>query len=296
MKQNEILTMIRNNVDNQLKNGIVPWVKRYTLTEKGYFELQAISHQSGRPYSMLNQFILGYPGEYWTFEHVKKENLRVKKGAKAERIVFWRVVDMNSDKDKDEDLKSKHIPILKYYNVFHESDIEGAVPRDSNNIALISDAKCNPQVIVDTYLCANENICVIHKETTPCFMHKESHTKGIIMLPQKSLFESDNHYYAALFHEIVHSTRGALGRPKTVTREDYAREELVAEMGSARLCAIAGISSEIIIGDSSSYCATWMSRLKNDPNSFLWASSRAEKAVNFILGEKNVNESDNGGS
>jgi antirestriction protein ArdC len=97
---------------------------------------------------------------------------------------------------------------------------------------------------------------------------------------------------SALFHELTHSTghETRLSR-KGVTgsicfgSDPYANEELVAELGAAFLCAECGIVQKTL-DNSASYIHSWLSRLKQDSKLVFTASSQAQKAADFILGEK----------
>jgi antirestriction protein ArdC len=97
-----------------------------------------------------------------------------------------------------------------------------------------------------------------------------------------------------LFHELTHST----GHPTRLAREgilkhnpfgseDYSKEELVAEMGAAMLCGVAGIESQTL-GNSASYLQSWISRLKFDSRLVVSAAAQAQKAADHILGKATV--------
>lgn len=93
-------------------------------------------------------------------------------------------------------------------------------------------------------------------------------------------------YYSTLFHEMIHST----GHKDRLARtfgafgdEKYSKEELIAEMGAAMLCGIAGIENNTI-ENSASYIKSWLSALKDDTRLIFHASAQAQKAVDYILG------------
>ena len=65
--------------------------------------------------------------------------------------------------------------------------------------------------------------------------------------------------------------------------DDYSKEELVAELGSASLMNIIGIETKGSFKNSSAYIQSWLTVLKNDVKFIVSASSKAEKAVNYIL-------------
>lgn len=67
--------------------------------------------------------------------------------------------------------------------------------------------------------------------------------------------------------------------------EEYSKEELIAEIGSANLMDIIGIETKKSFRNSTSYIQNWLSVLRNDVKFIVSASSKAEKAVKYILGE-----------
>ena len=93
-------------------------------------------------------------------------------------------------------------------------------------------------------------------------------------------------------HELTHWTRRPsrlnrdLGR-KRFGHEGYAMEELVAELGSAFLCADLHITPEIR-EDHASYMHEWLKVLKNDKRAVFTAASHASKAVDFQIGRAHV--------
>lgn len=67
--------------------------------------------------------------------------------------------------------------------------------------------------------------------------------------------------------------------------DDYSKEELVAELGAANLVAHVGIETRASFRNSAAYLQGWMQVLKNDPTMIISAAGKAEKAVNYILGD-----------
>jgi antirestriction protein ArdC len=287
MNQNQIYQMIEDNIINQLKNGKVPWRRCYHVKDYGAF---CRSHKTGKPYSLLNQFLLTEPGEYWTFKQIQEAGYRLKRGSSSHKIVFWSFLEVRDRNRRNvnyenQDDRFKLIPYLKYYNVFHESDIEGLPvnePTDAEeekrigqNMESIEEA----EAIIMNYLSANPDISMVTADRTPCF----SPARNLISMPQKSQFDSLFDFYGTAFHEIIHSTARKVKREVQRGREGYAREELVAEIGSAFLCGYAGIREEDVIKNNAAYCANWLTALKDNIKNLVWASSRAEKAANYVV-------------
>ena len=106
-------------------------------------------------------------------------------------------------------------------------------------------------------------------------------------MPPRVQFENEEEYYSTLFHEIVHSTghKSRLNRPGMENiefgSETYSKEELIAEMGAAFLCAYSGIE-QATIHNSTAYIQNWLEHLKNDKKLVIQAAQKAQKAVDYI--------------
>lgn len=281
MSQKTIYNMIEERVLDQLENGLIPWRKCYHVNESNSF---CVSHQTKRPYSLLNQMLLGEPGEYWTFSQVKNQGYVIKKGSKARQIFFFDNIPVNKDEDTDH---LTFAPLLKYYNVFHERDIDG-LPQKPEADLTEEQKKRNTEVIdsaeriIQNYLNANQDIKMLRDDRIPCFSPREK----TIFMPDKCQFDSLEDYYSTAFHEMVHSTKFKLNRKVVSNIPERAKEELIAEIGSAYLCGEAGIAEDEIIKDCSAYCASWLSALKNNIKMFVHAASKADQAYKYIIGDQ----------
>jgi antirestriction protein ArdC len=78
-------------------------------------------------------------------------------------------------------------------------------------------------------------------------------------MPHLSQFTDQAAFDATLLHELIHWTAPDVHRKK----DDYAFEELVAELGSVFLCESLGI--EYKIEHHTSYLESWLKALKDDP-------------------------------
>src|SRR3546814_7088432 len=104
-----------------------------------------------------------------------------------------------------------------------------------------------------------------------------------ILPPQPAFFEQVN-YYRTCLHELTHATGHSshLGRDllNAFGSKDYAREELVAEMGSAFLCAALGIEPTV---RHAYYIGAWLEVLRVDNRAIFRAASAASKAADWLL-------------
>ena len=111
-------------------------------------------------------------------------------------------------------------------------------------------------------------------------------------MPRRSSFESAEGMYDTLFHELLHSTAHESRLDRKIGSslsffgsESYSKEELIAQMGSSFLCAMAGIDAATF-DDSVSYLQGWVSAFKEKPRMIIEAASQAQKGVDYILNGK----------
>lgn len=274
-----VYEMVTERIIKQLEQGTIPWQKPWTGVRSGAF-----NRVSKKPYSLINQAILEKPGEYATFKQWKDLGGHVKKGAKSEIVVFWKIINVEEKNDKGE-IEKKKLPLLRYYNVFHISQVEGVEPlkeKLNTEIEPIEEA----DRIIKNYV-DREHITFKECISDKAFYRPMTDT---VVVPLKEQFKNTNSFYQVAFHEITHST----GAQKRLDRdikelapfgsEIYSKEELVAELGSAFLINHLGIETEGTFQNSASYIESWLQVLRNDNKFIVSASSKAEKAVNYILG------------
>ena len=84
----DVYQMVTDRIIAMLEQGEIPWDRPWTGAGRW-----AIKRASGKPYSLLNQMLLGNPGEYLSFNECKKLGGKIRKGAKAKIVVFWKMLD-----------------------------------------------------------------------------------------------------------------------------------------------------------------------------------------------------------
>ena len=116
----------------------------------------------------------------------------------------------------------------------------------------------------------------------------------IIRMPDRWRFDDSNTstateaYLSTKFHELIHWT-GAESRcnrrfGQHFGDDDYAREELVAELGAAFLCADHGVTL-VPRDDHARYIDHWLRVLRSDSKAIFTAARRAEKAIRTLKWE-----------
>ncbi|HID81759.1 MAG TPA: DUF1738 domain-containing protein, partial [Thiotrichales bacterium] len=238
------------------------------------------------PYHGVNVVLLwliadvaGYStGEWATYKQWQQLGGQVRKNQKAARIVIFKMVrkskadDDTEDGSEDEDVW----PMVRYAFVFNRDQVDGVEK-------VVSET---PPVMLDELerFVKNTGATVEVRGGRAAY----SSSLDLIVMPERELFtgtttsDSTTSWYAVLLHELSHWTghTSRLNR-NLVNRfgdEDYAVEELIAELGSAFLCADLGISS-VVRKDHVDYLKNWIKVLKNDSRAFFKAASAAEKAA-----------------
>ncbi len=110
-------------------------------------------------------------------------------------------------------------------------------------------------------------------------------TKNEIVIPEKEQFKDGESFYTNLAHEMAHSTgaENQLGRlkPAAFGSQDYAREELVAELTAALVAQRYGMTKHLK-EDSASYLKSWLDSLKQSPEFIKTTLTDVKKASALI--------------
>ena len=277
-----------------------------------------INFESKKPYRGVNRLLLqeriGFAGAFrnpyfLTFNQIKKHGGRLKKGTRGYEVVYYSIryivpADKNTGRKaysstnahKVIDFLDKHklpenivtrIPMIRYYNVYNGASIEGIdFQLDKLQIGrAVPDSAPENQaaaLIVENY----PNPPAIKHEGNQAYY---SPSGDYIKMPKKEQFDSINDYYRILFHELTHSTghdkRLDRGIHLMLEKEDYAKEELVAEFGAVFLSAWAGIMW-YTNKNHAVYLKNWNSAIKeaeNDNKFLMKAASLAQAATDYIL-------------
>jgi antirestriction protein ArdC len=272
MKKKTVYEIVTERIIEKLKQGEIPW-------HRPWVNCPAVNWESQRPYRGINQLLLE-PGEYATWNQVKKAGGHVKKGAKSHMVTFWKFIEV---KNEDEEGVVETIPYLRYYRVFNIKDCEGIESKRKVE-TFDHDPIEEAEKIIEGYPDAPE----ITFAPGRAFYRPSD---DIISIPEKSDFEQVEEYYSTIFHEMVHSTghKKRLGR-NGVTKlsafgsHEYSKEELVAEIGAAMLCGLAGIEQETL-DNSAAYVQGWLKKLEGDSKFIVSAASQAQKAADYIAGD-----------
>ena len=287
--------------------GVLPWHKPWTCSSKLADDAifgEARSWSNGRYYRGINQFILGFCGQWATAKQIFDNGGHIKKGCKATPVVFWSfmVKDEKTGKlrpfDENKDSDSDKIPFLRYINVFRigrdTTDIEekdfSSKKKDTTNIEESFKADEYAESIINEYV-SRETINFSNAINSNRAFYAPFADK--VVVPNKSSFENESEYYSTAFHELTHSTgaKSRLNRDGIVKNDGfgnnlYSKEELIAEMGAAMLLHITNLNIPTTLTNNAAYIKGWLKQIKEEPKILVFAASQAEKAVKYILNGK----------
>lgn len=239
------------------------------------------------PYTGINTIMLwaesadkDYCLPHWmTFKQALELKSSVRKGEKGTQIVYADKIS-KEEENADGELETRHIPYLKTYTVFNASQIDG-LPDNFYQQPEKKDAN-HPQRIAELEeFFANTKADIY---TGRHALYNQSTDR--IQMPPFESFERVTDYYATLAHELTHWTK----HPKRLDRdfgrkhfgdEGYAKEELVAEIGSCFLGATLGFEP-MPEERHAAYVQSWFKVLKENKRFIFSAASHAQRAVEFL--------------
>jgi antirestriction protein ArdC len=271
---------ITGKIIAELEQGRVPWVQPWNAaaTPLGLPKNAA----TGRAYSGINILILwiagmerGFTGHNWlTFRQALKLGGHVRKGEKgvtavfADRYIPWRERQRAAETGADPEA----IPFLKRFTVFNADQCEGLPPEISPPSASAGDDLVLPQAeALIRATCADIRIGGNQAFYLP--------GADYIQVPPPAAYFEPINWHRTVCHELGHWSghESRLDRDMTGCHgsASYAREELVAEMSGAFICAALSIVPTVRHSD---YLASWLDVLREDNRAIIRAASAASKA------------------
>lgn len=271
-----VYEIITEKIIETLEKGVIPWRKPWNNTN-------AVNWKTQKAYRGINNFLVE-PGEYASKKQILEAGGRIKKEEMkhSHLIVYW----LWKEKEDKETNEKKTFARPFYYRVW-EINTQCTDLKSKKSIETFDhDPIEKAEDIFKGY---------IHSPDYTFQSGKAVYypTWDRLNCPPLQDFKVPEEYYCTLFHEMIHSTghKSRLARPG-ITRDAvafgddiYSKEELVAEMGAAMLCGVAGIDNSTI-ENSASYIDSWLRALKKESRLVLQAAAQAQKAADYILGEK----------
>ena len=276
---------ITGQIIAQLEAGRVPWVQPWDATASGPdLPRNAITE---RCYSGVNILILwgaviqhGYPSQSWlTFRQALDAGGAVRKGEHGTTVVYADRFIPKGERERAarEGVEPGSVPFLKRFTVFNLAQCEGLREGLAPHRAPLPEREIIPHA--EAFIAATGADFRIGGDKAFYVPSRD-----FIQVPPQPAFREQINYYRTCFHELSHWTGHAtrLGRDQSHRNgsHPYAREELVAEMGAAFVCARLNIAPTVRHAD---YIATWLDVLREDSRAIFRAASQASKAADFLL-------------
>lgn len=286
MDRKEIYAKVTTTLIEMMREGVAPWSKPWIVTSTND-PMAPQNASTGKAYRGINRMSLGLAmhvhgwtdPRFVTFKQCKDMGGRIIAESKGTTIVYNR---RKEEVDKETGEVTRTYWLLRYSTVFNVAQTEGLdldaiIADDFDGFDEHDDA----QHLADAWL-ESERIPLTHGGDRAFYAPLQDR----IQMPNRDGFETPEHYYQTLFHEIIHSSGHSSRQDRldldTFGSENYAKEELVAEIGAAMLYATAGLDRDLM-EHSAAYLKAWADRLEDDPSILATAANAAERAAEYVL-------------
>lgn len=293
--QEKFITNIIEIIDSVTPEQYEHYIKEsYSATTDRPYNPFSAHHYTGLNsmyFSLLNLFGIKKSNLFGTFKQISNAGGKIKKGSKSLDVLFFNY--RFYDRENKCNVNPKELPLLtqeekkniamfpsvKVFKVFSFDDIEDVskleveIPQFDNHFT--NDVELD-QAIEEFILHSG---CSIQFKNVNVASYSPFFDR--ITMPQMEAYKNSHHFYTAMFHEMIHSTAGKLGRQISMETSKYAFEELVAEAGAILLCYEFGTVGEIV--SSCAYFKNYFKELDNSKEVLAKAFKEASKASNFLL-------------
>ncbi|MBC7853464.1 MAG: DUF1738 domain-containing protein [Pirellulaceae bacterium] len=282
----DIYTRVTSKIVEDLEQGVRPWMKPWNAEYAAGRITRPLRH-NGQAYKGINILMLwasaelqGFACPFWlTFQQARELGGHVRKGEHGSPVVFASTFKKKDSNDDGQEVEAE-IPFLKEYTVFNAEQCEGL----PEHFTAPAEPPTEPLQRIEhaEAFFANTKADIRYGGNRAYYQI----TDDFVRLPPFETFRDAESHAATFAHELTHWTRHSsrlnrdLGR-KVWGDQGYAAEELVAELGSAFLCADLNITP-VVRDDHASYLDCWLKVLKQDKRAIFTAASHATKAVDFL--------------
>jgi antirestriction protein ArdC len=275
--QANIIELMKTEGDNWTKSWVEVGLPMNIKTKK---------HYKGGNVFNLNFMVIknGWKCNQWaTFKQWSDMGYKIKKGSKGSQVYYWELrekkVSWLTEAEKAKYHATKKLPtylLQRFAFVFNGVQIEDY---KFEKIALHKTKLNEKDVAVISDFISNTQAHFVHGSQDGAYYERLFDT---IHMPDKKDFFTDVDYFSTKLHELTHWTMTEKRANRVAEKLDYATEELVAEIGSAFMCAYLGIS-KTPRADHAKYLNAWIQKIEESEKAMTKAFSLAQKAMECLI-------------
>lgn len=298
----DIYQEVTDRIVAALEKGTAPWKRPWRLAQgvRTGFPVNALT---GNAYQGMNVLLLwlsadeqGFGSDCWlTYRQAQQLGGHVRKGEVATDSVIFKPLSVPAKdrygevlRDERGEVVMTEVPMIKANPLFNVSQCD-ELPAHFYEDSRIPDEASEGITLPATHR-ALDILNASGVKVTSAAQNQAyySPSNDRIVMPLSSQFDREADYWATLLHELVHSTghqcrlnrEGITSSSRQFGDPVYSFEELIAEMGSAFLCAQVGVQGEV---NHESYLQSWLRVLKADKKALFRATKQAREASEFLL-------------
>ena len=279
-KPRDLYAEVTDRIVASLEQGVAPWVCPWRRDGEGG---RPRNGSSGHVYRGINTILTGMAGfgssRWYTFKQAKDLDGSVGKGEKGTQVVYWRFIEPKGDDRHDDEKPSRKFPLLRCYTVFNAEQIDWA--EGSKHAVTVEDSDQRDdddhedvRKFVDT-----SGADVRHGGVRAYYDPNADY----IRVPDARRFDGADDYFATVLHELAHWTGHASRLARDLTgrfgSDNYAAEELVAELTAAFLCADLSVAGKL---QHAEYIGSWIKVLQGDKRAVFTAARMAQEAADLL--------------
>jgi len=246
---------------------------------------------TGRFYRGINLFILSFDPRnaddprWMTYKQAQSKGWQVRKGEKSVEVYLFRPVERQVENKDGEEETQKGV-ILRTFNVFHVSQVDGDIPAFDNG-GPQPELKAWEKHDLAEQVIDQAGADISFGGNRACYVP----SRDQIHLPKREQFSDAYGFYGTIFHELGHWSlhQSRLGRRANVGggpfgSAEYAREEVRVEMAAAIVAGVLGIDAPYE-GDEQhlAYLGSWLKVIRDDKYEVRRAAADAQKIADYLL-------------
>lgn len=275
---------LTDKIIRALEAGTAPWQKPWDgSVAQPMMPYNPISGTVYRGGNVVGLMMQGFDDPRWcTYKQALEQGWQVRRGEKSTTVEYWKFDDVIETKDEETGEIKKQRVMLERPRVFYASVFNASQMDNVPEIERTRDGyDWEPMEMADQIL-QRSKVPLYHDQQDRAFY---SVARDEMHMPPREAFGDAMRYYSTALHELGHAT----GHPSRLNRqlgnafgsEEYAKEELRAEMASLFLSYQLGVPHDV--GQHAAYVESWIKVLAKDKNELFRAARDAEQITEYLM-------------